>query len=410
MKFGKIADIFLDVAIPVAIVYIVLRFFVIIFEIDYLDIIQNTVEEFYPTDVVFSHIRDYEEIEKDPHVVMVNSGMLDRRYLAYMIDIISQYEPAVVGVDIVFRDEKEPTIDSALSRALAGVDNLVMAVKGVDESDASNIAFERIEKSTDLIAGDAAGGFVNMHIPEHFNTVRDFLTKILVSGKELRPFAVELAAAYSPESVEKLYERENLLEVLNYKRNIDKYEVLDIVDVFTRPDDLQVLNGKIVIIGFLGTNIDYKSTHDALYTPMNKNYVGKAFPDMYGPLIHANICSMIREGDYIDAISTAAGEATKAGLILLNMIIFVFVTRKNEKWYEPTSAVVALVEIFLWFFSVVVLFRLFGWQLNMPKDTLYAIIICATAYETYVYSLKPLAIHYGYKKFLKKIFGKRETS
>lgn len=410
MKFGKIADIFLDIAIPVAIVYIVLRFFVIIFEIDYLDIIQNTVEEFYPTDVVFSHIRDYDEVEKDPHIVMVNSGMLNRRYLAYMIDIISQYEPAVVGVDIVFRDEKDPTIDSALSNALAGVDNLVMAVKGVDENDTSNIAFEGMEKSTDLIAGDASKGFVNMHIPEHFNTVRDFLTKIIVSGEEVRPFAVELAAAYSPESVDKLYERDNLLEVINYKRNIDKYEVLDIVDIFTRPDELQILNGKIVIIGFLGTNIDYKSTHDALYTPMNKNYVGKAFPDMYGPLIHANICSMIRESDYIDAMSSNGGEAAKAALIALNMIIFVFVSRRNEKWYEPTSAVVALFEIFLWFSSAVILFRLFDWQLNMPKDTLYAIIICATAYETYVHSLKPLAVHYGYEKFLKKIFGKSESS
>jgi len=61
-----------------------------------------------------------------------------------------------------------------------------------------------------------------------------------------------------------------------------------------------LIEGKIVLLGYMGSTINTHSVFDKFYTPMNPNYIGRAEYDMFGIVVHANIIRMILDQDYID--------------------------------------------------------------------------------------------------------------
>ncbi|NJM93588.1 MAG: CHASE2 domain-containing protein [Cytophagales bacterium] len=62
-----------------------------------------------------------------------------------------------------------------------------------------------------------------------------------------------------------------------------------------------------MIFGYLGESFNDVSWEDKFYTPLNKTYAGKANPDMYGVVIHANIVSMILNHDYVYTMAESTG-------------------------------------------------------------------------------------------------------
>ena len=61
-----------------------------------------------------------------------------------------------------------------------------------------------------------------------------------------------------------------------------------------------MVEGKIVLFGYLGDRLGAPQWEDKFFTPLNESIAGRANPDMYGPVIHANIASMVLNDDYID--------------------------------------------------------------------------------------------------------------
>ncbi|HET9053496.1 MAG TPA: hypothetical protein VFM90_04945, partial [Cyclobacteriaceae bacterium] len=60
------------------------------------DSIGNALGDVELTDYVFNNMRDAPEL--DTNIVVVNIGRLSRRQIAQQIEIISQFEPKVIGV------------------------------------------------------------------------------------------------------------------------------------------------------------------------------------------------------------------------------------------------------------------------------------------------------------------------
>ena len=80
------------------------------------------------TDIVFSQLRD--DPVGDDRVVLVNLSNLQRGEIGMMLQIISQYNPAVIGIDSFFYTPKEDTLgDMMLMEGLASVEHLVLASK-----------------------------------------------------------------------------------------------------------------------------------------------------------------------------------------------------------------------------------------------------------------------------------------
>ena len=147
---------------------------------------------------------------------------------------------------------------------------------------------------------------------EDLKMCREFFPKQMVGEQEEIAFAAKLASYLDPEAAERFLERGNDVETVNYRGNVldygatkfgTKFFALDVQDVFEENFTPDLVEGKIVIFCFLGKYLgDRESFEDKFYTPLNEKYIGRAFPDMYGGVIHANIVSMILNEDYINAL------------------------------------------------------------------------------------------------------------
>ncbi len=92
----------IDNVICTIIVGIILQFLPILFRIDFLDVVQNTIEDFYITDYVFSRMKDYSNVPLDTNIILVNTSNFNRKQIAEQIEIVNKYEPKVIAIDAFF--------------------------------------------------------------------------------------------------------------------------------------------------------------------------------------------------------------------------------------------------------------------------------------------------------------------
>src|SRR5690606_6623154 len=135
-------------------------------------------------------------------------------------------------------------------------------------------------------------------------------------------FGVKLAMAYDSASAREFLAREKEEEVINFRGNVEaqnvklrnvstdistteftnRFTVIDVNQVFNHEFLPSAIEGKIVILGYLGSYFGDPSWNDKFFTPLNKKVAGRANPDMFGVVIHANIVSMILDGDFVDEL------------------------------------------------------------------------------------------------------------
>ncbi len=193
-----------------------------------------------------------------------------------------------------------------LMEGMASVENLVLASKWppheedpVQDSVAySWEGFNQYASST---------GFVNLvtdaENQEDLKMCRTFVPKTTIKEEQHLAFAVELAKYYEPALAQKFVDRGYEEEAINFRGNVldygatkfgTKYFALDVPDVFQENFVPEMIEGRIIIFCYLGEYLgDRESLEDKFFTPLNKKYIGRTFPDMYGGVIHANIISQI---------------------------------------------------------------------------------------------------------------------
>jgi CHASE2 domain-containing sensor protein len=381
------------------VVFGVLQFLPILFTIDFLDPIQNTIEDFNAADIVFSQLRNYDEIVKDTNIVLVNIGYLDRKGIAKFVNILNSYNPKVIGIDSFFRNAKTEEQDSALACALRNVKNLVLVseLKHLD----NDLKFDTILYSNEMFKKYATNGFSNIITDKSsgFRVIRSVSPTEVVNDSLVLFFALEVAKHLYPDKVERFIERGKEVEYVNYKRNLsnDKYTVLDIDDVLNNMDNLSFIKDKIVLMGFLGPDVNTLVFEDIFFTPMNENYLGKAFPDMYGVMIHANVISMINEEDYITTTDHIWKIIITFIIIYFNMVLFYYIETRFEDLYETANLLIIIFELFILFLVMIYVFLWFEYDIGLKEATLFGIIFSATGFELYHGSFKPI-IKNNFKK------------
>lgn len=134
----------------------------------------------------------------------------------------------------------------------------------------------------------AKTGFINTVLEnDELNTLKRFFVSGVVTGKKEYHFSVQIAMLYdSIKTMEFIQQNNNIVDV-DYKYGNRKFKKISPREVLSEKITKEDIEGKIVIMGFLGPG-----NEDKFYTPLNKN---PNEPDMYGVEYLANIVAQILE-------------------------------------------------------------------------------------------------------------------
>ncbi len=392
------------------------------------DSIGTALSDVELTDYVFSSLRDDPKV--DENILIINIGNLGRREIAEQIRIISRHKPRVIGIDSFFdcssglRDTVNcpKLLDTLgnlmLSDAIREAGNVILVSKVLQRDtllDANT--FDSLRRS-DAIFLDYAyrDGFASLETDAAFQddvkTCRTFNPQIKIKSEVHRAFSVEMAMAYDSVKTKKFLSRGNYSEVINYRGNVfdifgstnyhQMFFTLDVQDVFTENFVPEMIKDKIVIFGFLGDYLGDPSWGDKFYTPLNKKMAGKANPDMFGAVVHANIVSMILNEDYVNQMADWQEVLMAVVFCLLNVALFSLINTNLPLWYDGITKLLQLIQLVLYSALMVFIFHWYAFKLNITL-TLAAVALVGDVYEVYMSVLKNLFFKIvGWFSFTKK--------
>lgn len=344
----------------------------------------DALGDFEITDLAFTHLRTDDPIA-DTNVTIVNTGVLERAELAEVIRKINACKPAVVGFNEILKQSEDYFGDSLLSAALRDVDNIVYTSKLGKYNDTTK-QYENLEICDTMFLQfeDSVGvkyaetGFENMFTHERdFRTTRQFYEKATVNGIEENFFAVELVRVIAPERVEKFMKRAQPYEIINYKGNYEKFNTIDTEQALNGEFDPSIIKGKIVILGYLGASLSDEKFWDdyKYYTPLNKKYAGKTFPDMFETVIYANIASQILNNTHIDLASNTLNFWLNFIICFINVILFSKLFHSAAVWWDVFSIIISLIEILVILITTAIVFSKYSFDINLNFSIVFTLVL-----------------------------------
>lgn len=223
------------------------------------------------------------DLYPDNSIILFNTGRLSITEINKQVDSLLSFYPKMIGVNLCHLPESERKLFRPLKRGLVLCDCTASP------------------QASSIIVGDG-------NIVTHFRSDSPNYFEVKASSGWLD-----------------LSERKNKIERINYRDPVKSYMQIDLknADGF----DPEFIQGKIVLVGFIGENIteeiiDYQNTR---ITPLNDefgdNYIS---PDMYDIQISANIVSMIKDKEFIDDASPIIRVGTILLFSFVNVLIVSF--------------------------------------------------------------------------------------
>ena len=389
----------IDVLLINIITYIIIAVLILVsIKSEFLNPIALALNDFEFTDITHSKLSSNNENTIDSNIVIVNVGKLNRGEIALEIERLEAFSPKVIGIDVFFVDLKNKRDDSLLKKSLE-YENIVIGS-----------FFEIKEDSSSLITpnnyfGDITHGHVNLEGSADVNSVvRTFMPKINYGEQNIviNSFCSEIAKKYNLNKYNILNNRNNESEIINYKYNLNNYIRFDFDEILNPTTDLSIVKDKIVILGFIGNSLGNKhSTEDKYFTPLNKEFVGKSLPDMYGCVIHANILSTILSEDYIN-------KSSKLTAWIIAFIISYLFTSIFFHWYKNKPELFDLyIQLTLLLGTVTLLWLSFvvyeylNYKLLITQ-TIFATILSVQSIFLYEFLNRILLKYFKFKSFIYK--------
>jgi CHASE2 domain-containing sensor protein len=384
------------------------------------DTISQALGDFQMTDYAFNNLRPDPKV--DERIVLVNFGTLSRREMAGLLQKINEYKPRVIGLD-AFYDCEGGLRDSIncpqlldtlgnllLSSAISEARNIVMGEK-LMQSDSlskfdSNIA-DSLEISDAIFSDYAHEGFVTLPTDatyqEDVKIVRTLWPYFMVKGKRELAFSVQVANQYDSNKVKKFLSRGKEEEIINFYGNIDVVQlrvkslkdantsttnfgtgfyVVDFKDVLEGNVVPELFKDKIVIIGYLGDRLGDSAWEDKFFTPLNKKIGGRANPDMFGPVVHANAVAMVLNENYVDEIPVWLQYAIAFVFCWLTVALFSWMDTNLPVWYDALSVIIQIFQIIL--ISIIIVLAFAYWNLKLELSmTLITAALVGPCYDIY---------------------------
>lgn len=366
------------------------------------DPIGQALKDFELTDYAFSNLRP--EPTVDERIVMVNIGVLSRREVAEQIRIISQYKPRVIAYDGFFNCEGglrdslncPQLLDTLgnllLANAIQEAGNVVLATKVMQTDSLSQFdvdLYDSLELSDPVFRDFAVGeGYAslptNATYQEDVKICRSIYPSLDIKGEEALYFGVQIAMQYDSVKTRKFLARKKKEELINFRGNIEVLQLrinslkneetatTNFKTMFYVVDTYQILNEEvlpelfkdnIVIMGYLGDYLGDPAWEDKFFTPLNKKVAGRANPDMFGPVVHANAVAMILNEDYVDELPGWSQMAIAFLVCFLTVALFILIDTNLPHWFDALSVLIQLVEVLI--ISFLMIYAFAEWSLKL---------------------------------------------
>lgn len=332
------------------------------FNLKILDPLKHGLKDFEFSDIYYSKIKTKAQV--DTNIIIVNIGYNNRRDLAKQLALIKQQKPAVIGMDVLLRSQKEPWADSLLEAEINATPNLVMgSMINWREGDEHHSVLD----TTALNIKNKTWGFINLVAPYQEAPIRKFIPFYQATKKDQRKegFAAAIVRQYNPAAYEKLEKRGKKDELINYSRRIEQYTIVDVAEFENPEANFSFMKGKIVLMGFLGPDVKTAVMEDNRFTPMNKKFSGKSFPDMFGVVIHANIISMMLAGDYVKEVPWWLSTLIAFIICYIHVYFFTRFYVRHHKFFHLVTKIIQLLTFTLMVYASFMLMSFFGLKLEM---------------------------------------------
>jgi len=153
-------------------------------------------------------------------------------------------------------------------------------------------------------------------------------------------------------------------------------------------------------MGFLGSYFGDQSWSDKYFTPLNKKVAGRANPDMFGVVVHANIIAMILNEDYVDELAGWQQIAIAILICFLTVGLFIKIDTHLPMWFDTLSVTIQIVQILT--ISGLIVYAFAKWSLVLELTlTLAASALVGPCYDIYK-GFKNQFTMWNYKRKLTK--------
>ena len=365
------------------------------------DTIGQALKDFELTDYAFSNLRPDPTV--DDRIVLVNIGTLSRRQIAQQIMVINQFRPRVIAFDGFFNCEGglrdsvncPALLDTMgnlmLSSVIQEAGNVILGAKLLQTDSLAQFdidLYDSLEVSDAMFSDYSDEGFVslptNATYQEDVKLCRSIYPKRVIGGKDQLYFGVQIAMKYDSTKAMKFLARNKEEELINYRGNIEVQQLrlnslknsetgtTNFQTMFYVVDAEEMLRGEvlpelfkdhIVIMGYLGDYLGHASWEDRFFTPLNKKVAGRANPDMFGPVVHANAVAMILNEDYVDEIPDWATSLIAFLVCLFTVALFIWIDQKTPMWFDALSVLIQLIELLI--ISSIIIYAFAVWSLKL---------------------------------------------
>jgi CHASE2 domain-containing sensor protein len=182
----------------------------------------------------------------------------------------------------------------------------------------------------------------------------------------------------------KFLARNNPEEIISYRGNIEvqqlklkslqnqetaatnfgtMFYVVDVDAVMREEFAKELFKDNIVIMGYLGDYLGDPSWEDKFFTPLNSKVAGRANPDMFGPVVHANAVAMILNEDYVNELPDWGKYAVAFIICLLTVVLFIEIDQRIPQWFDALSVLIQLFEVLV--ISLVIIYAFSLWNLKL---------------------------------------------
>lgn len=228
------------------------------YKMPFLSPIAEAIKDFKMTDVYYHILQDTDDGEVSDVVTIVDmSDLYTRRELAEALETIEEYQPRVVGVDVVFEGLKEDSIgDEMMAEVALTHRNMVFSYKLLDYENDSIGHSATVHSFFAQKEGVVTEGYTNMTRNLYGGIKRQLSLGDKVEGKLVPSFITQAVA---------MYEGHRVGDVSQTKLNINfvprQYRVLSPDSIASHPEYIM---DKLVLFGAM------KDEYDMHYTPLGK--------------------------------------------------------------------------------------------------------------------------------------------
>jgi hypothetical protein len=352
----------------------------------FINALKSAEEEVEMKDIFFAKIQNNKNKLLDTNIVLIDIDTCKRGQLMDLLKKMYQYQPKVIGVDVLFEEDEPfgPLYNDYISYA----DSAASTVFACKES-----GKEIIRSFFALKESKLKEGLVNFGNAGEGKPIRSILNKTAIDDK-VESFSVEVAKLYdSTLPALKNIENEDAFNIsfnpISFPNEIKAVDLInDTFNLFAKK-----MKGKIILIGALH---DAKDNHKIPNAGFAEN--DHLYTQVSGLKIHAMTIAMLLNDTMITEPSTFWNSFFTGLVFLIFFYILFYLFEHYEFYFKLTGRLVLLLGGILFLFLYVVLMKK-GIEIDLGY-WVFMIIIIYEMLEVYHPVMK--LVGKGWRKFSKK--------